>query len=49
MASKYRQAPAQALKSCVCTLCTTCMEEYDVVLVVCTTDVAPIFKIHRYA
>ena len=30
--------------SCVCTLCTDCMEEYNVVLVVCTTDAALIFK-----
>ena len=29
---------------CVCTLCTECMEEYNVVLVVCTMDAAPIFN-----
>ena len=34
-------------QSCVRTLCTECMEEYDVGMVTCTTDAAPIC--HQYA
>ena len=32
------------LAACVYTLCTECIEEHDVVLVVCTMDTAPIFN-----
>ena len=47
VASKYKTGPCSGIGSLVsvhCTLCTACMEKYDVVLVVCTTDAAPIFK-----